>query len=905
MVPPVRRAKLSPPAVAAGHLKRPRLVERIARFAADRKLVVVVGPAGFGKTTLLAEWHAANAGPAAWVTIDPRDADPRRLAGQLVQAVRGLQPDFGADVLAELDRLASTPTTLGLAMAESFDELPERIALVLDDVHDAQCPALSEFFVALLRLPTDNVCLVMSCRTDPGLPLARMRATGSLGEVRAADLRFTPEETRALFRLNRGVEPDAAVVDWIHAHAEGWPAVVRAFVATCGPSGDEAQIVASFSPGERRHVLDFLLEEVLAQQPERVQAFLLKTSIVERFCPGLATALLDDGWNDAAVGDVIDGLLHADLFVSQIGRSGWYRYHPLFAELLRHRQRAAFSPADRAALHARAGAWFAAQGFVDRAIDQFLAADRPAAAAAIVADRAHEALDAERWPDLDRWLRRLPEAGVEASPRLLLARGWVAQLGGRFASIRPDVHRVEDLLANGAVADGDAGAVAGEALALAVVDRALETSPEGHVDDARRAFASIPPDHRFARGFALMLLVSSLTAAGRTDEARALARREIGAGSGRPDAYTLRGMMALALHHLKSGHLYHCEETATQIVALATGARLAVSEAWGRYLLGIVALDQDRIDDAATHFRAVLALQDRAHLVAVRESSFGLALCHLAAGSGEQASADIDRLTDFVLGAGITEFLPAIASFRARLALCLGQTTAAVRWLDHGDSAGGRELMWFVESIQLTRLRVLIAQRAPDSLEEAVRLARTLADQCERAGNRVRVVELKALEAAAHAARGAAADAGRCLDDALRDGAEGGFVRPFVDLCCVLRPLAEGDASVGGAGFAAAAVMHRLRRDVPGAVRRCLAQAEDARHPAGATGDLTDREQQVLEMLQQRKSNQEISEELFISPLTVKRHASNIYEKLGVQGRRHAVARAIDLGILSGRRPSA
>ena len=464
--PAARAVKLLRPRLPVDAVERPRLLAALDA-GRDRPLVLLSGPAGAGKTTLLGQWLAARGRPVAWLTLDARDDAPGVLA-HLVAALQPQAPGTGRAALGLL-RLpgAVPPADLGAALADELAALPGdgEAVVVIDDLHEAMDPGVGDLLDALLRHPPPALRLVLATRVDPPLPLARLRARGLLAEVRAADLRFTAGEAAAFLDRALPAPLAPATVARLTAPVEGWAAGLRltAIALRAGPDAGGAPAGAG---GGRAHAQEYLLEEVLGRQPPAVQDFLLRTAVPERFCVPLAGALLESGPAGAGgqaagpgpggAGALLAAVVRAGLFVSVLdappaaapvpaaaagpGAAGvapaetWYRYHGLFRDLLRRELRARRGPADERALHARAGAWCGAAGLVDEGVHHHLAAGDAGAAAALVEAHIHPALEAGRWPALERWLALLPPETVRR-PALAAARGWLAARRGRFDAL--------------------------------------------------------------------------------------------------------------------------------------------------------------------------------------------------------------------------------------------------------------------------------------------------------------------------------------------------------------------------------------------------------------------------------------------------------------------------------------
>src|ERR687885_1079019 len=377
---PVLGTKLHPPRRRRGVGRGARLTDRLGADGGEGpRLVLVAAPAGFGKTTLLAQWLAAAESSqrrVAWLALDPGDADLRLFLTHLVAAIQTVEPEAGVDALALLEAGASTPTDVVLvSLINDLDVLAGPTVVALDDYHVIEGAAVHEAVTFLLDNLPPQITLAMTTRADPPLQLSRLRARGELVEVRAADLRFTTDEAEVFLNEVMELHLDPALVAALEARTEGWAAGLqlaalsaRTHAGAADGPGDVARFVEAFS-GSHRFVLDYLVEEVLDRQPDEVRAFLLDTSVLDQMTGGLCDALT--GRSDGQ--SMLEVLERENLFVVPLDdERRWYRYHQLFADALRARLTARHS-ARVAQLHAAAGRWLAESGRLSDAVPHAIA----------------------------------------------------------------------------------------------------------------------------------------------------------------------------------------------------------------------------------------------------------------------------------------------------------------------------------------------------------------------------------------------------------------------------------------------------------------------------------------------------------------------------------------------------
>lgn len=455
---PALRCKLLPPRVPPDLVARPQLLACLERGLAH-KLTLIAAPAGYGKTTLLADWLARTAQPAACLTLDETDADPRAFLVACVAALQSLAPAVGQETLALLRRPARPAISyLAATLAAELTDLPRDTVLVLDDYHTLNSADVDELLAALLRHLPPRFHLVLATREDPALPLAQLRARAELAELRADDLRFDGEAARAnLVKVGRpNLAPE--LVARVLERTEGWAAGLRLTALGLGHAADADGWANALDEAERRFVYTFLLDEVFAREEPATQRFLLATAILDRLCAALCAAVLGDA-SAASAQAMLDRLERRHQFIERLpSPGGWYRLHPQFRDALRARLQATWDAAAVAALHQRASAWLAEQGRVSDALRHAHEARAGTAAETPPERGAPTALAAAEWPQVAEWLRLLPRKLGDGRPAMLMARAWVHYQNDELGAIPPLLQTAAALLSQ-----PDHGAAAGSA----------------------------------------------------------------------------------------------------------------------------------------------------------------------------------------------------------------------------------------------------------------------------------------------------------------------------------------------------------------------------------------------------------------------------------------------------------
>ena len=903
--------KLHVPQPRPDFLPRPRLLERLAEATA-RELVLVCTPAGFGKTSLLGDWARHSQWPVAWLSLDQGDTDPARFWRHVAAALDRVRPGV-AERVAGLLGPPAPPSFEGLATA-LINELatqPEQVLLVLDDYHQVDAQPVHASLAFLVEHLPPGLRLVLATRADPPLPLARLRARGQLAELRAADLRFTAEEAAALLREAVGPElPDAAVTALV-ARTEGWAAGLQLATLSLRGQADMAGFVEGFS-GSHRYVLDYLTEEVLDRQPNQVRTFLLETSVLERLSGELCDAVT--GRTDGQ--DLLEQLERANLFLVPLDEQRrWWRYHQLFADLLRARL-AREQPERPPGLHQAAAAWSEQRGLVDDAVRHAMAAGDSLSAARVLERHLDELLLRGENATVERWLWALPAELAGSRPRLLLTQARLTLVSGRLEA-------VDGLLE------------AAERAFAAAADEPYEPS----VGRAASLLVNVPATIAQDRAFLAVVR-------GDAEQASAFARRALAELD--EDEWMLgsiaRGHLAMA--EWLRGRLAAAERALASSIAQwrAAGERFLAMRL--TELLGYVQRGQGRLDAALDTYRQALeiaAAPDRPALpaagmayVAMAEVAYqrnqlataledvtkGIELCRRfveapALATGLVALAWIRQATDDPAGAlaamdeagrvapspEVTALLNPIPAQRARLLLTQGDIAAAARWTNQRGLHADDEPSYQREPEHLILARVLLAEQAP---EQALGILRRLHDLAAAQGRVGSVIEIQALRALALAARGDERGALAALAGALALAWPEGYVRVFVDEGAPMAGLLGRLAAPGQREQAAAA-----EHVPPDYLARLLASFPPADvgtpRPAGRAGarpipglaePLSERELEVLGLLATGRSNQQIADQLFVALDTAKKHVSRVLDKLGAANRTQAVARARELQLL-------
>ncbi len=898
---PILKTKLYMPPVPPEMVRRPRLVERL-KEGLGRRLVLISAPAGFGKTTLLSECFTSCGMSVGWVSLDSDDNDPSRFWAYFIAALRRIYPGVGEAALEMVD--SPQVPAYDRLLTGLINEIPESggppgqpAVMVLDDYNVIEEKSIHKGLAFLVERMPAPLHLVISTRVDPPLPLARLRVSGQLCEIRTGDLRFTPEEAAALLNDLMGLglsEEDMALLD---ARTEGWVTSLQMAALSMRGRDDVSvsSFVASFG-GSHRYVLDYLSEEVLHRQTAGIQSFLLETSILARLTGPLCDAVT--GRKDSR--EVLKRLEESNLFLVPCDdERTWYRYHSLFADLLRQRLQEQGERRVRL-LHGRASRWCEHQGLVDEAIYHALGARDDERAVGLIEKAAESTLMRSEVNTFLGWVEALPDEVVHRRPRVCAFTAWALLLSGR------PLAAIEEHLMAAAESD-PAGLASGEVAMLRAFMAALKGDTGESTELAGQALRLLPRESSFLRNMVACNLGLVYMLTGDVGPARPVFEEAVRVGRETGNLMlTVIGLNRLAELHATRGRLHEARACYDSILALAVDAKGDLSPVAGSALVGLGDLLREWNDLESARDRLTQGID-----LMAKAQGAGAALGYLALAQTRQAEGDVpgacesaEKARQLALAFDATDLDDIeVAVCDAGLCLARGDIEGAARWAGESGLAqtpgrtrtkGGGPLPYAVRELQhIMWARVLMAQGRADEALEILDPLLLAAEGLGRTGSVIRMLIQKAL---AFQARGDNLRATKPLERALSLAEPGGYVRVFLDEGEPMRRLLRRTAAPGD-------YAQRLLAAFPAPDAAALrAEAPSAGQARGAQGilvePLSDREMEVLRLVAAGRSNRDIADELCLAMGTVKKHVYNIYGKLGSRRRTEAVIRARELGLL-------
>jgi LuxR family transcriptional regulator, maltose regulon positive regulatory protein len=869
-------------------VQRARLLERLQE-GMRRALTLVVAPAGFGKTTLVAAWANRGDMPIAWLSLQPADCTPEQFLTYLIQSLQSISPRLGQSTLA-LMRGGSWDGAM-FALLNDLAEVEGNFALILDDYHSVDCPEIGEILQFLLDNRPDVFHLVVISRVAPTLSLSRLRALDQLIEIGAADLRFRQGEMGEFLENCMNVHLSADDLARLDRSTEGWAVGLQlAALALAHPTADWQL------PAGLEHVFEYLAEQVLDRETPAVQDFLKKSALFDRFCIPLCEAVLgleQAGSQSHYVADLLAYIERANLFLVPLDNSGaWYRYHPLFADFLRRQ----LSTEQTQPLYSLASRWSEQNSLLEDAVQYAIQACEFERAVGLLENSYQILLQQGEQAVFERWISALPQDLVESSPRLWLARGWARIISLDPVQAEACAQRVEALIPAGEPGDR----LQGEAKSLRIMT-AIFAGKVTPTDEISEAFVQLAERDIFLHSLLHFNLGLHHVMLGNTAQAveaftetlrlsqslnnplvAIIAQVQLG------EVRQVRGALGLAERTFKQGIRYAKDRLGEHTFLLGM-PYVSYAE---------LLREQNRIDESVRYAEQGIAYCQVWQPLASMDGQITLARIGAAQGRWDEAFARLERVMQVAESSASILDDSFVAIQLARLFLLRGDLFRAmqkIRAYDLDKFSEEKVYYHLWEMVQLVMLRAKILE-----LEANPSLAATIADELDRlmveSERRERVtpvIEALILQAYALHAANRHTDVGQSLSRALTLGAQSGYIRIFADEGeRLLRLLDPSRLQLHAPSTYFAEILALLRQEasqpLPAPVPHQLL--------ADGLTPLTRREVDILELMACGKSNQEIAAECVLALNTVKKHVANILSKMGVANRTQAVLLARKLG---------
>ncbi len=885
------KTKLHVPPPRSNWIRRSRLVKQMDEGFA-RKLTLLSAPAGFGKTTLLADWvHLRNI-PVAWFSVDKGDNDPLHFLAYIIHGLEGLEAGTGKAALTMMQSPQPPPIEpILINLLNDVSRISSDFALVFDDYHLVDARPIHDLMAFLLENLPQHMHMIMATRSDPPLPLARVRSQNLLTELRAADLSFGADETASLFQQSLNLQLSTEDIHLLEMRTEGWIAGLQLAALSLQGCKDPSSFIRAFK-GDNRYIADYLLEEVLNRQPESLYNFLLQTSILGRLCGPLCDAVT--GQQDGQ--QVLNTLEKANLFVIPLDDERcWYRYHHLFADLLEQRLRnkqVDLMPE----LHSRASQWLAQNGFKNEEVDHAFLAQDYARAVELIEEIAEIDWDRARESRLLQWFKMLPDEKIDANPKLCIFYARELFKSGYMDDTEKKLRAAEQMLESTASGDLNTEGLRG----MIAVIRAYMSTRTGDlsrtIDFASQALKLLPQRDLNWRSVAATLLGMGYGPGRLIEQQHAFGEAmEISKSAGNIYYHIFAGS-CLGSTMAHRGKLKEAKDFSRQMLNLAIENGIEQTGIGGSLYgnLGMILCEWGDFDEGIRLIKKGIELSELGRDPVI------VAVCQLSLLRAFMYRMDIfgalklmeninERAGNFVLPSWITNLISALNVF---FWLGSGNLNAALQWAQERGLSIDDKLDGLYEVEYLALAHILIAQ---NKLDEADHLLQRLVENATAAGRVYMLIEMRLLRISIFMLKADTPAALAELKSALALGEHGGFImifvskgKPVADLLEEILAVKKRDHDAIQAGFSlpyAQKIMSAFKTVMPP-------------KPEGLVDPISEREMEVLHLIAAGLSNSEIAEKLFISLNTVKTHTKNINSKLDVNSRIKAVARAKELGLL-------
>jgi LuxR family maltose regulon positive regulatory protein len=876
-------------------VSRPRLVEQIENgVQAGHKLTLVAAPAGFGKTTAVGTWVQQNNRQVAWLSLEKSDDESTLFWAYFLASIRTVLPDFANPMFAALSETPPAPIKVLLpTLINELTELNETLVLVLDDYHVIANQEIHDSVSFLLEHQPQQFHLVIATRADPQLPVSRLRAQRSLTEVRAADLRFTEDETRALLNEMMRLDLTSEDITLLETRTEGWGVGLLLAAQSMQGMADKSEFISAFS-GSQHYILEYLIEEVLNRQSGKTRKFLLQTSILDRICGSLCDTVTGENNSE----ETIKTLSKDNLFVIPLDQDHiWYRYHHLFADLLVNFLQKEFAQNNVLQLHRRASQWYRNADDFEKAIKYALSGQDFEQAANLIEQIVDQVIARGQVKTLLGWIGAIPEEVINSRPRLLMHQGWIVFLTGRVTLASQILQGAKHALI--VIPEGnERDFLHGRLSAMLATIIALTRDIPGAMAEAQEALTYLPETEAVFRARATRALGVCHMFQGVMEQAlESLEQAQRLALEGENKFLAAEILSQIGTVRKHQGKLSLAFEAYQQILNLYANPEAAPPACLGYIGLADIALERNDLDSAEGYLNKGIKLCQKGSIGYALQPAYligGLVKC----AQGDQADALETIQKGEALsrkGGGSLESVLGLAWIQTRFYLNCGNPDKARDW------ASGKLLPsgWSLEEMPLVldEMHQSLLARVylrNDEFEKVLGIYDRVCHQAET-GNRIsRVVELSLFKAVALWELGKTEEAivlfEKCLLHAERDG----VVRLFLETGETVVQLLQRVKSKGGR----TEYISKLESAFYDQQVEIKDDAPVVPSQAGLIEPLTERELQVLRLMCEGYSNQGIADEMVVSVNTVKKHTSNIYGKLGVRNRAQAVLRAREIGLV-------
>ena len=891
------KTKLFRPPLPEGTVVRPRLNDKLEK-GLRCSLTLISAPAGYGKSILVSSWLESRDRLYSWLSLDEDIKDIKTFLLYFIAAVRELFPSACKNTFSLIKMPYPQPLSLlSTELIKDLLEITTPFILVLDDYGFIHDPHIHELLNSLLKNLSQNMQLVLITRRDPSFSLTSLQASGDMVNIRQADLKFTEPETSE-FLSKENIGPlDEKSLETIVKVTEGWPTGLRLLGLSLGQKTDTREFLRTMR-GNTRSIQEYLVSEVLSRQSTAMRDSLLRTSILDRFCPSLCEAICGKDHNGE---EFIRQLINSNLFCIPLDeKQTWVRYHHLFQNLLLAQLERRYEQDEINDFYKNASIWFEEHGYLAEALNYALKKDSSSEAAEIIVRHKQEITDKEQWNRLARMLKMLPAAVIDQNIDLLILHARSLNKIGQYSEWEQVLGRAEKLLDSLPDRGKEYERRLGEILVMRCSLFYNSAQPQSALDAGERALKLLPPDSYSERVYAILMSAVSLQMLGDQQGADEMVYEALQKDALKSPTFLGRLLQTRCFMKWISSDMYALKQTATAMLELCRTHNLPESKVFAQYFLGAAQYQLNELDKAEQTLTPVADNPFGPSFFMYLMSVQILSLTYDTFGRPDQALKMSDSLIKRILNGEGLSFLANAQALRDELVLRQGRLTQAVNGVKEiiiEDTPPGYRFM----VPELTVAKVFLTHKTKKSLKRAEELLGNLHDYFTSVHNTRFLIEVLSLQVLLQDAQGNEREAVSKLVEALKLAEPGGLIRMFVDLgpdmARLLERLTDNETV---SDYAQRLLVEFKKFEDSTAIEKVPASQKSVTGSEESQATfLTNREQEIMDLLMNRMSNQEIADRLYISYDTVKRHTANIYRKLNVKGRRQAVNKAAEMGIIS------
>jgi LuxR family maltose regulon positive regulatory protein len=889
----ILNTKLQIPNLSNDYICRQYLIEYLNENI-KRPLTLVSAGAGYGKSTLISSWLDLQPFKKCWFSIDEHDNDIRTFLTYFIASIRAVIPDFGSNIYRNIfSPDISSVDILTNNLINDLTDLHDELFLTLDDFHNITNLDIISLISNILKHPIEKFHIIIISRTDPPLPLHKLRAVNKVKDIRSSHLKLTKEESKTFLQSNTDIESNDQVISLINSKFEGWITGVRLLKIHLSFVDFDINKLVRFIQNSNFSETYFI-EELIKQIDSKILHFLLKTSVLQKINHGLSDYILSGEDNTFNSRDIIRELLNKNLFLINLDTNNeWFRYHHLFQETLQKELNLIYKKKDIINIHKKAAVWYSKNNFYEEAFYHTTQIEDDNITAEFIRKNMYRPLNQNKWFILERWLKHIPDNIINNCPVLLTAKMWVMQHKGVYWIIPKLIDKIENI-------KEDNIELFESIKHQLVFFKALINFWAADVEKSLKQFDYVrnktATDKMGVISLSAIYFATASYMMGNGDNIYKEIQFEITSGKLNVD-YKIILLGAVVYMKLLGADLYAVERVVKRIADESSSLNNKFYVVWNEFFMGYIAFQQYRNEEALLHFKEALKLIYLLNTHAPLDVFAGMLLMLKTTNNDKEFEQTINQMTSFVYEWNDSAYNTVAYSLRARLAIIDNDLQKASEYFKQADMDFNFANMLFnIEVPEITYCKLLLAKEKADCITEAINKLQELLNLVTRTNNIPQTIEVLILLSVALNKKGDKQNAVAKLSEALILAEKGYFIRPFIEQAENIKSLLEN-----------VILNNENIKEFILALKKIISNTEPfpqkvisfTTEDMFGVENLSNRELDVITLLAQRFSNKEIAEQLYISPATVKKHTLTIYRKLGVNKRRDAVDRAQKLGLLS------